>query len=125
MFIFHLQLTCVIYGDPNTYGSLFAFIVGVVFRLGGGEPTFNLKPFIPYGDYVPHKTVAMLASAITLALVSLLFKCLFEKGIIPEKYDVFDCKLARGGRSFENLKSKPNKDFLGGTDNIAYNETRE
>ena len=32
----------------NTYGSFTGFIVGLTLRLGGGEPTFDLEPFIHY-----------------------------------------------------------------------------
>ncbi len=38
--------------DPkvNRIGSITAFCVSLVLRLGGGEPLFNLPPFIPYPE---------------------------------------------------------------------------
>ena len=89
------------YLDPNTYGSLPAYFIGIILRLGGGEPSFKLDPFIHYpgGLNFPFKTFAMVVSFITLVVFSYAAKYLFEKGIIPEKYDIFQCKLARGGRS--------------------------
>ena len=99
--------------------------MGLVLRLGGGEPTFNLAQFIPYGDYVPYKTVAMLASLITLALVSFLFKYLFQRKLLSEKFDIFDCQLSTGGRSFENFEFKATTSNKYAAENIAYKETQE
>ncbi|XP_076821253.1 high affinity choline transporter 1-like [Clavelina lepadiformis] len=95
------QITSVMYLDPNTYGSLPAYFIGIILRLGGGEPSFKLDPFIHYpgGLNFPFKTFAMVVSFITLVVFSYAAKYLFEKGIIPEKYDIFQCKLASGGRS--------------------------
>jgi high affinity choline transporter 7 len=45
------QLVMALY-DPkaNRTGSVVAFTVSLVLRLGGGEPIFNLAPFIPYPE---------------------------------------------------------------------------
>jgi len=95
------QLATVIYGDPNTYGSIFAFIIGFILRLGGGEPFFKLKPFIYYpgGTNFPFKTFAMFVSLITLWTVSYLAKYLFVSGCISPRFDILQCNLANGGRS--------------------------
>ena len=66
----------------NTYGSLFAYIVGSFIRLAGGEPIIGLPPLIKYPGYdekmamqlFPFRTVAMLVSMASLVLVSLLMK---------------------------------------------------
>ena len=74
----------------NTYGSLFAYIVGSFIRLAGGEPIIGLPPLIKYpwyqeGEVVdgvqelgmqlfPFRTVAMLLSMASLVLISLLMK---------------------------------------------------
>ncbi|CAK8686514.1 unnamed protein product [Clavelina lepadiformis] len=97
------QLLSVIYLDPNTYGSILAFTVGLLLRLGGGEETFGLKPFIPYpgGANFPYKTFSMVVSAATLILVSYGVKYLFESGKVPAKYDFLRCNLANGGRTIK------------------------
>lgn len=97
------QLLCVIHTDPNTYGSLCAFIIGLTLRLGGGEPAFNLDPFIYYpgGKNFPYKTFSMIISLITILVVSYGVKYLFVQKILPEKYDIFDCNLAHGGRTID------------------------
>jgi len=98
------QLCAVIYGDPNTYGSLLAYIVGLILRLGGGEPFFNLKPFINYpgGVYFPYKTFSMIVSAITLVVVSKLAKYVFSNKYLDAKWDILECNLAHGGKNFVN-----------------------
>jgi high affinity choline transporter 7 len=73
--------------DPkaNRTGSIAAFSVSLVLRLGGGEPLFNLPPFIPYPELFtadpskwydggtmlfPFKTLAAGAGLLLLPLVS-------------------------------------------------------
>ncbi len=77
--------------DPkvNRIGSITAFTVSLVLRLGGGEPLFNLPHFIPYPEIFasllpgapqdwydggimlfPYKTLATLIGIILLPLVS-------------------------------------------------------
>ena len=66
----------------NTYGSLFAYIVGSFVRLAGGESLIGLPPLIKYPWYdeetgtqlFPFRTVAMLLSMTSLVLVSLLMR---------------------------------------------------
>ena len=45
------QLVCALF-DPkaNRIGSITAFVVSFVLRLGGGEPLLGLEPFIPYPE---------------------------------------------------------------------------
>lgn len=77
--------------DPkvNRIGSITAFCVSLVLRLGGGEPLFNLQPFIPYPELLaailpglpqswydgttmlfPYKTLAAVVGVVLLPLVS-------------------------------------------------------
>jgi high affinity choline transporter 7 len=65
------QLVMALY-DPraNRIGSVTAFVVSLILRLGGGEPIFDLPAFIPYGEAFPYKTVAALAGLVLLPLVS-------------------------------------------------------
>ena len=61
----------------NSIGSLAGLTVGLVLRLGGGEPTFNLPAFLPYpmqdpelGILFPFRVFAMVSSLLTIWIVS-------------------------------------------------------
>src|SRR5262249_14785321 len=45
------QLICALF-DPkaNRIGSISAFVVSLILRLGGGEPLLHLEPLIPYPE---------------------------------------------------------------------------
>lgn len=94
------QLVSVVYlKGTNTYGSLGGFIVGWFFRLMGGETSMNISAVIKYPWYneatgeqlFPYKTLCMLLSFASIVLISYPLKYVFEKGMIPPKYDVFMC----------------------------------
>ncbi|CAH3022734.1 unnamed protein product, partial [Porites evermanni] len=93
------QLCCVIYlPSANTYGSFMGYILGLILRVGGGEKNIGLKPFIKYpyynetdGQLFPFRTLAMIVSLTTIVVVSYLLKYLFEKEMIPLKYDFLHC----------------------------------
>ncbi len=90
------QFTCAIFvPHVNTYGSFFGFIIGVILRFGGGEPSLEINPFIKYpfydenyGQKFPFKTLSMVSSFLTIVVVSYIFKYLFEKNVIPSKYEI-------------------------------------
>jgi len=79
----------------NLYGSSLGFIVGLFFRLGGGEQLIKLKPIIIFPMYqedqlkqlFPYRTLSMVLSWITLVAVSYLTKVIFERNILSKKYD--------------------------------------
>lgn len=93
------QLTCAIYfPSSNTYGSFAAFVIGIIFRLAGGENTFGLDPLIKYpwssisdkGEVIqlfPYKTFSMLSSLFALLVVSWFTNWLFDNEIVPAKFD--------------------------------------
>ena len=54
----------------NLIGSVAAFSVSLVLRLGGGEPLFGIPALIPYPEWWPFKTVAAAAGLVLLPLVS-------------------------------------------------------
>jgi high affinity choline transporter 7 len=54
----------------NLPGSVTAFVVSLVLRIGGGEPLLGLPAFIAYPETVPFKTVAALAGIVLLPVVS-------------------------------------------------------
>jgi high affinity choline transporter 7 len=65
------QLLCALF-DPkaNRIGSMTAFAVSLVLRVGGGEPLLGLPPLIPYPETVPFRTLAAAAGLLLLPLVS-------------------------------------------------------
>src|SRR5205085_4380426 len=58
--------------DPkaNRTGSMVAFAVSLVLRVGGGEPLLGLPSLMAYPDGVPFRTVAAAAGLVLLPLVS-------------------------------------------------------
>lgn len=54
----------------NRTGSIAAFIVSFLLRLGGGEPLLGIPALMPYPDWFPVRTVAALAGIVLLPLVS-------------------------------------------------------
>jgi len=54
----------------NLVGSIAAFSVSLVLRLGGGEPLFGMPALIPYPEWMPFKTIAAAAGLVLLPGVS-------------------------------------------------------
>ncbi len=57
-------------GKANRTGSIAAFAVSLLVRVGGGEPLLGLPPFMHYPETLPFRTVAALAGLVLLPLVS-------------------------------------------------------
>nr|XP_039256257.1 high affinity choline transporter 1-like [Styela clava] len=95
------QFVTVMYLDPNVYGALIGFIVGLILRLGGGEAMLDWKPWIHYpgGVNFPYKTFATIISFLAILVISRIAKFLFERGYIHPKYDILRSNLNNGGRS--------------------------
>ncbi|XP_070187378.1 high affinity choline transporter 1-like isoform X2 [Littorina saxatilis] len=93
------QLICVLYIRwSNSYGSLAGFIIGLTFRILGGEPGLSLPPTIEYpwmdpvsGQQFPFRTLSMLISVICILVFSALARLLFLRHILPPSADVFRC----------------------------------
>ncbi|MFO7824144.1 MAG: sodium:solute symporter family protein [Cyclobacterium sp.] len=74
------QLVLALYfKKSNQYGAVAGILMGLVLRFGGGEPIFGIAPFLPYpmndpveGIQFPFRTFAMLASLLTIVVVSYL-----------------------------------------------------
>ncbi|KAI3356106.1 hypothetical protein L3Q82_017370 [Scortum barcoo] len=113
--IFPQLLSVLFVKGTNTYGSVAAYIFGLVLRIGGGEPYLKLPPFIYYPGWViqerihhltgdveyfvqqrfPFKSVSMVASFLANVVFSYLTKYLFESGMLSHKYDFLDAVVSR------------------------------
>lgn len=113
--IFPQLLSVLFIKGTNTYGSVAAYLFGMLLRIGGGEPYLRLPPFIYYPGWTteqrmhpmtgemeevviqkfPFKTVSMLASFLGNVAVSYLAKYLFESGKISHKYDFLDAVVSK------------------------------
>lgn len=113
--IFPQLLSVLFVKGTNTYGSVAAYIVGLLLRIGGGEPYLKLPPFIYYPGWViqerihhltgdvehfvqqrfPFKSVSMVASFLGNVAVSYLTKYLFESGMLSHKYDFLDAVVSK------------------------------
>ncbi|XP_038586069.1 high affinity choline transporter 1-like [Micropterus salmoides] len=113
--IFPQLLSVLFIKGTNTYGSVAAYIFGLVLRIGGGEPYLKLPPFIYYPGWVnqerihhltgdvehfvqqrfPFKSVSMVASFLANMAFSYLTKYLFESGMLSHKYDFLDAVVSK------------------------------
>ncbi|OXB78225.1 UNVERIFIED_CONTAM: hypothetical protein H355_006168 [Colinus virginianus] len=93
------QLCCALFTpSSNTYGSAAGFLVGLLLRLLAGEPALKIPPIICYpvcsllnGSYVqlfPYKTFTMLFTLGTIIAVSYLATVLFQRNLLPRRWDV-------------------------------------
>lgn len=94
------QLVSVVYmrRHCNTYGSLGAYVIGLLLRGLGGEDIVGLPPVINYpfynevdGQLFPFRTMAMLVSLVSIVSISTLIRWTFVSGRISTRFDIFHC----------------------------------
>ncbi|EEC06403.1 chitin synthase, putative [Ixodes scapularis] len=94
------QLVSVVYmrRHCNTYGSLGAYVIGLLLRGLGGEDIVGLPPVIKYpfynevdGQLFPFRTMAMLVSLFSIVSISTLIRWAFVSGRISARFDMFHC----------------------------------
>jgi high affinity choline transporter 7 len=65
------QLTSALFDrKANLAGSITAFVVSLILRLGAGEPLFGIPALIPYPEWMPVRTVAAATGLVLLTVVS-------------------------------------------------------
>ena len=65
------QLTSALFDrKANLPGSVAAFVVSLILRVGAGEPLFGIPPLIAYPEWVPVRTMAAAVGLILLPVVS-------------------------------------------------------
>ncbi|XP_077437087.1 high affinity choline transporter 1-like isoform X2 [Vanacampus margaritifer] len=134
--VFPQLLSVLFVKGTNTYGSVAAYVFGLLLRIGGGEPYLKLPPFIYYPGWVvqekihhltgdveyfvqqrfPFKTVSMAASFLANVAFSYLTKYIFESGTLSHKYDFLDAVVSK------HSKEIMDKATLVSHDNIILSE---
>lgn len=105
----------------NTYGSIVAYIIGLFFRITGGEELIGLPaafkyPLYDHGvQYFPFRTMSMVISFCTLLGVSYFTNYLFDSGLVSRKWDYCGI-LKRREERYRNAQQKQRSDDVALTD---------
>lgn len=94
------QLVCILFFKvSNSYGAAVGLMVGVVLRVLSGEPLLGLPPVLCFPgcrldeegrmtQYFPFRSAIMLSSMLSILLFSRLASSVFNKGLLPQRWDV-------------------------------------
>ncbi|XP_053735023.1 high affinity choline transporter 1-like [Synchiropus splendidus] len=96
-------LTCALFCEfSNGYGGIMGVFIALLLRVLSGEPEFGLPAVLHYpggtvkdGMYIqraPVSTICMLSNLLATIFFSYLTSLLFNRGILPEKWDIFAVK---------------------------------
>ncbi|XP_074550573.1 high affinity choline transporter 1-like [Halichoeres trimaculatus] len=98
------QLVCILFFKvSNGYGATVGYLMGIIMRVLSGEPLIGLPPAIKFPgcrldsegkltQFFPFRTAIMLISLASILIVSWLTSVIFNKGVLPESWDVFKIK---------------------------------
>uniref|UniRef100_H3CG74 High affinity choline transporter 1-like n=1 Tax=Tetraodon nigroviridis TaxID=99883 RepID=H3CG74_TETNG len=94
------QLVCILFFKvSNSYGAAVGLMMGIVLRVLSGEPLLGLPPVLHFPgcrldeegkmtQYFPFRTAIMLSSMLSILLFSWLTSLVFNKGLLPQRWDV-------------------------------------
>lgn len=121
------QLFCILFFKvSNGYGAIVGYLMGIMLRLLSGEPLIGLPAAIQFPGYrmneegtmtqfFPFRTTIMVASLLSIVIVSWLSAIIVNKELLPEKWDLFKIKRKQmpaakplDGRKTNNENEEPN-----------------
>lgn len=110
------QLVCVLFFSiSNGYGAVIGLLVGVLLKLLIGDPLLSIPPVIHflgctlddgiYVQYAPVKSISMLTSFTAILFFSYLTSMLFNKKLLPQRWDVLKVRVQKASTALTPLKA--------------------